>query len=66
MRWWPFNRRRTARPSADAIAADYEASRALRDARALTSRADDVADRLRLRKARNGFGASVREAFRGV
>lgn len=66
MRLWPFHRRRKPCPSDDAIAADQEASRALIDAEALTSRADRVADRLSATRERNHFAAAVYRSIRGV
>lgn len=65
MRLWPFLRR-TARPSADAVAADAEATRALTDAKALTSRADCVADKLSKTRERNHFAVAVAQRFRGA
>lgn len=62
---WPFSRRRAC-PSEDAVAADVEATRALLDAQALTSRADSVADRISETARRNGFGAAVIKTFRGA
>lgn len=62
---WPF-RRQDPCPSLDAVAADAEASRALRDARALTSRANRIGDRITRTARRNGFGAAVVDTFRGA
>lgn len=66
MRFWPFLRRHIACPSPDAVAADAEASRALKDAEALTSRADIVAHRLSKARERNHFAAAVLRSIRGV
>lgn len=66
MRLWPFFRRRKPCASPDAEAANVEAERALTDAKALTSRADSIADRLAKTKARNNFAASVARSFRGA
>jgi hypothetical protein len=65
MKWWPFGRK-PACPTEDAIAADVEAARALRDAEALHVRADKVADRLAIRSERNGFADAVYQVMREV
>lgn len=61
---WPFSRK--GRPSGDAVAADVEASRALIDAKALTNRADYVAERLAKARERNNFAAAVYRTFGGA
>lgn len=65
MRLWPFHRHHPC-PSPDAVAADSEAARALIDAKALTSRADRVANKLSRTRERNHFAAAVVRSFRGV
>lgn len=62
---WPFGHRKP-RPSEEAVDADVQASRALLEAKALTSRADSVADRIAQTARRNGFGAAVIKTFRGA
>lgn len=65
MRFWRWRRYKPC-PSPDAVAADVEAARALTDAKALTSRADHIADRLSKTRERNHFAAAVARAIRGV
>lgn len=65
MRLWPRPVRK-AYPSLDAEAADAEAARALTDAKALTSRAGCVADKLSATRERNHFAAAVVRSIRGV
>lgn len=65
MRLWPFRRRKPC-ASPDAEAANTEASRALRDAKALTVRADAVVDRLSRTRERNHFADAVTSIIRGA
>jgi hypothetical protein len=61
-----FHRHPAPHGSDEAQAANVEATRALRDAEALTCRADDVADRLAEKNARNHFAEAFARAIRGV
>jgi len=62
---WPF-RRRPARPSPDAEAAVEQASRALRDAKALDVRFEEAARRADEIKRVNHIALAVARSIRGA
>lgn len=59
MRLWPFRRRQSSEAQQDMNAALWEADRAIRDAKQLRHRADDVTGRLSETWGRNHFKEAV-------